>query len=400
MGSIVSESRKKARGERFFLFIIFTVFAIVGICMVYPLTIRPVRKTIDAESWAQTPCKIVSAEVERHSDSDSTTYSIEVKYEYEFEGRKYTSKRYSFVSGSSSGYKGKAKVVRRLKENPEPFCYVNPVKPSEAVLKRGWHWGLLATLFPVPFLAVGVGGLYWLLFVKKRMGVLKSTTKEWMPEAETVSGGDARLAVSDLGGPVTLKAKHNPWGRFLGIVLFAGVWNGFVWGIGVSGVIEGFREGQGSWLEALFFVPFVLVGIGVGVLAVYQFLALFNPRVTLTLSSARIGLGGAMEARWSFSGQASRIRRLKLTLKGQEQATYRQGTKTCTDKSVFCEFDMFDSAEAGEIASGQIGAVIPADTMHSFEARNNKIVWEICVHGDIKYWPDVKESFGIVVTPS
>jgi hypothetical protein len=398
MAGIVEESRKKTKGSRTVFFIVFTLFAVVGSCMIYPLMIRPLRKTIDAESWEETPCKIISAEVERHSGSDSTTYSIEVKYEYEFKRRKYTSKRYSFVSGSSSGYKGKARAVQRIKENPEPVCYVNPEKPSEAVLKRGWHLGLLFTLFPIPFLGVGVCGLYWFLFIKKRRVGLKSTKKDWLPEAETICG-DARLDVSGLGGPVILKSKQNRWWAFFGILLFASVWNGFVWGAGVSEVIKGFAEGQGNWLTALFFV-FVLVGIGVGVLAVYLFLALFNPRVTLRLSSARIELGSAMEAEWSFRGQVNRIRRLKLTLKGTELATYRQGTKTRTDKSVFYEFDMFDSEEGGSISSGQIGAVIPGDTMHSFEAANNKIVWEIYVEGDIKRWPDVSESFGIVVTPN
>lgn len=38
--------------------------------------------------------------------------------------------------------------------------------------------------------------------------------------------------------------------------------------------------------------------------------------------------------------------------------------------------------------------------MHSFEADNNKILWNLDVHGDIKKWPDVKESFKITVVPA
>lgn len=38
--------------------------------------------------------------------------------------------------------------------------------------------------------------------------------------------------------------------------------------------------------------------------------------------------------------------------------------------------------------------------MHSFSAENNKIIWRLDLRGDIKSWPDVKESFEIEVTPA
>ena len=37
--------------------------------------------------------------------------------------------------------------------------------------------------------------------------------------------------------------------------------------------------------------------------------------------------------------------------------------------------------------------------MHSFEAENNKILWNLAIHGDIEKWPDVRESFPITVVP-
>jgi hypothetical protein len=48
---------------------------------------------------------------------------------------------------------------------------------------------------------------------------------------------------------------------------------------------------------------------------------------------------------------------------------------------------------------GDVGFAIPDDTMHSFEAQNNKIDWELAVEGEIKRWPDVKSSFEITVLP-
>ena len=43
--------------------------------------------------------------------------------------------------------------------------------------------------------------------------------------------------------------------------------------------------------------------------------------------------------------------------------------------------------------------VIPRDTMHSFTADSNKIIWEIKVEGEIARWPDVGQNFPIEICP-
>ena len=141
--------------------------------------------------------------------------------------------------------------------------------------------------------------------------------------------------------------------------------------------------------------PFRLIG-----LVVYHLLALFNPRPALQLSSRTIPLGGAAELRWTFTGQTSRIRELTVTLRGVERATYREGTSTYTDESTFYELELYRTSALAEIASGQVGFLLPQDMMHSFGAENNKIIWRLDMRGDIKSWPDVKESFEIEVTPT
>ena len=87
-------------------------------------------------------------------------------------------------------------------------------------------------------------------------------------------------------------------------------------------------------------------------------------------------------------------------MRGREQATYRRGTKTHTDTSTFFEMELYRTGNALDVASGEVGFVLPEDTMHSFEAQNNKIVWSLDLHGDIARWPDVKESFEIFVLPA
>jgi hypothetical protein len=102
---------------------------------------------------------------------------------------------------------------------------------------------------------------------------------------------------------------------------------------------------------------------------------------------------------WSLSGQTRRIMELVVTLRGVEEARYRRGTDTHTDRNTFYEMELHRTSDPYEIVAGQVGFVMPQDTMHSFEATNNKILWELEIHGSIKGWPDMKESFKINVAP-
>jgi hypothetical protein len=385
-----SVARAKGLG-RFGLAAFFSIFAIVGGVMLYFLSVKPIARTLAAESWVETPCRVLRAEVRDHDSDDGTTYSVYILYEYEFDGRTYKSDRYDFMAGSSSGYKDKARVVQAYLSAERPVCYVNPQNPSEAVLKRGFHAKLLLALFPLPFLLVGVGGLIGTLRRKK-----------------PASGGASIGPMGPMGqmgltgpadGTQVLRPTHSPRMKFIGITIVACFWNGIV-SIFVVGMIRDLSHGGRDLFGLLFMLPFVAVGLGLIGGAVYLFLAMFNPRPMLELSSGSIPLGGAAELRWTFSGQTGRIGELFVTLRGVEEARYRRGTNTCTDRNTFFEMELHKTSDAYEIASGRIGFVVPPDTMHSFEAANNKILWSLEVHGSIKGWPDVKESFKINVVPT
>jgi hypothetical protein len=158
------------------------------------------------------------------------------------------------------------------------------------------------------------------------------------------------------------------------MLIVALFWNGIV-----SVFVFGGADGAG-WFGRLFILPFVAVGLGLIAGAVYQLLALFNPRPTLELSSSIVPLGGVAELRWSFTGRTSRIREFAVTLRGVEEARYRRGTDTCTDRNTFYEMELIRTADGNEIAAGQVGFVMPQDTMHSFAAENNKVLWQLDIH--------------------
>ena len=361
----------------------FALFAVVGGAMLYPFGIKPIARTIAARSWAPTPCQVLRAEVRSHDSDDGTTYSVYILYQYEFRGQTYKGDRYSFVGGSSSGYEAKARVVEQYETAARPICYVDPHHPAQAVLKRGFHAGLLLVLIPLAFLLVGTGGSIGVL---RWAGTAKfPTTAGMLPEQTPV-------------GQAVLMPKFSPRAKFLGMTIFALIWNGivslFAWD-SLSSLAQGHTPGFGLLVITLF----AAIGLALVGGAVYQFLALFNPRPTLELSCGRIPLGGAAELRWSLSGRTRRIEQFTVTLRGIEEAKYRQGTNTCTDRNTFYEMELYRTSDPNEIAAGQVGFVMPPDTMHSFEAENNKILWSLDLHGSIAHWPDVKESFPITVTP-
>jgi hypothetical protein len=287
-------------------------------------------------------------------------------------------------------------VVEQYEAATNPVCYVNPNNPSEAVLKRGFHAKLLLALFPLPFLLIGIGGLAATL--RGKIVTDKATTPWIAQRPARASDGLTTLRVAD-DGREALKPQFSAKAKFIGVTVIAVFWNGVI-SIFAAGITNGFRHGDPSWFGLLFLLPFVAVGLGLIGGVAYQFLAMFNPRPTLELSSSIIPLGGAAALTWSFSGQASRISEFTVTLRGVEEARYRKGTSTYTDRNTFYEVELYKTADPNEIASGQVGFVLPPDTMHSFEAENNKILWSLDIHGSIRRWPDVKESFKITVTPT
>ena len=71
-----------------------------------------------------------------------------------------------------------------------------------------------------------------------------------------------------------------------------------------------------------------------------------------------------------------------------------------TDVEVFHSLTVGQITESDQMEFGSCSIVIPPDMLHSFESENNKIIWLIKVHGEIRWWPDVKESFPFRVKPA
>lgn len=383
------------------LALFFGVFLVVGGIATWFVTIRPVMGLIAARSWVETPCTILASRVAESSGDDGSTYRVDIQYAYVFEDGEYRSDRYDFFEGSTSGYQGKADVVARYPPGARALCYVNPSDPSQAVIDRDPGLRYLFGLFPLLFLFVGLGGV---AFALRQTGRAQAAAARRDPSFAARSARPTRSVLAGASfptgetGPLDLRPDISPLGKLVGITLVALFWNGIV-SVFAWQAVEGWRTGQPDGCLTLFLIPFVLVGLALVAGAFQSLLTLFNPRPRLTLSPGVLTPGGTAYLQWKMAGRASRVRRLRIVLEGREEARYRRGTDTYTDRETFATVLAVDTEQSFEIPAGAAHLSIPEGTMHSFAADNNKIVWTLKAECDIPGWPDSADEYEIQVKP-
>jgi hypothetical protein len=191
----------------------------------------------------------------------------------------------------------------------------------------------------------------------------------------------------------------SPLFKLMGTIAVCLFWNGIV-GLFTYFEITSFMNGEDStWFLAAFLLIFQVIGLALIVSVLYQMLALANPRPTLRLSGASVPVGGSLTIEWQLSGAAHRVSSLRLTLEGREEAQYRRGTDTHTDTNVFHRATLREVGDPTGIARGTTSLRIPDGAMHTFATNHNKVIWSINMKGHINRWPDLDESFDIIVTP-
>ncbi|SFI86265.1 DUF3592 domain-containing protein [Planctomicrobium piriforme] len=391
-----------------FLFVFCSLFFAAGATLLWFATLGPMLKMAIAQTWVETPCVIVSSEV-----IGDDTFTVDIRYQYTFNDRNYDGDRYWFFTGRTSGKKSKEAIVAQHPPGKKTVCYVDPKQPDESVLNRQFNTSLLWGLFSVPFLLVGIGGYIGILMSRRSKPAALQSPEEFDLAGRSAADREAQrhssvLMTADTDfddddleeepGPTTLSPSSSRMGSFIGLLIFAVIWNGVV-GVFIAMRMRDWLQGKWEWMPELILIPFGLIGLLILFGAFHTFLALFNPVPVLTLSRRLIPLGGTANLSWNFQGSPRGIRMLKITLKGTEEATYTRGTDTHTDRSTFYEQVFVEASEPAQIEQGQATVEIPTDTMHSLNGRHNKIVWQIHFEGEIPNWPNVTATFPIRVVP-
>lgn len=386
------------------------LFVVVGSVTGFFMSARPLYHAYVARGWTPTACEVVSSRIVHNDD----TARADIVYRYTIGGRQYTADRYNFMPGTSSD-SSVPDVVAKHAPGTKFECYVDPSDPSSAVINRTpTLWYFMGVLFFVMF--AGIPGTIAVVMIRSRR---RARTAAGQAAAGTGVGAGAGAAAgaaaafadsrfghaspslaADAGGPIVLKPSTSPMGKLIAITLICLFWNGIV---GVFTFLEYRMFVQGDafgWGMALFLLLFQVIGLALLAAVPYQLLAMANPRPIITLSRGAVPLGGTASFTYELNGAAHRVKALKITLRGSEEARYRRGTDTKTDTHVFFSETLVDATHEMNIPRGTGMIRVPADSMHTFAADNNKVLWQLHVAGDIPRWPNIDDTFDILVRPS
>jgi hypothetical protein len=382
--------RRSGAPVRGCLTLFFLVFAVVGGAGSYFAVWKPLTGLLASRSWMETQCDVLSSRVEEVSGSDGPTYRVDIRYTWTAGGSTRVGRRYDFMGGSSSGTEGKQRIVDRYPPGARVPCWVDPGDPDQAVLSRDLSPTYLIGLLPLAFLGIGLGGLVWTLRPSR------GGTAPGMPAGESPFGIPLTASAD---GPAELKPAASPLSMFVGLVFLALFWNGIV-SVFVWHVVSGWKLGQPDGCLTAFLIPFVLAGLalifGVG----RQLLVLFNPRLSITLTPGALTPGQTAFVQWRLGSGGRGVSRVLITFEGREEARYRRGTSTYTDRETFLTLPVVDSTRSDEISGGGSASfTVPAGAAPSFRSTHNRIVWSLKAQCELPRWPDTAEEYEVVVRP-
>jgi hypothetical protein len=200
-----------------------------------------------------------------------------------------------------------------------------------------------------------------------------------------------------------LPITDSPGWKLLTVGIFTLLWNAMVSVLLVLAT-RNYVTGQQDWYLTALIVPFAAIGV----LSIYYGarLLLLTTAIgptSLEISDHPIYPGQHYRVYLTQAGRL-RVQRLRVSLLCHEEATYRQGTDTRTERRVVFEQVVF-SRENFEILPGipyeeEIDLHFPADVMHSFQSDHNAVQWRIVVRASVDRWSNFERTFPLVVYPS
>lgn len=312
----------------------------------------------------------------------------------------------------------RARALERLDRTrlgDEISCWYDPTRPAYVVLSRGYNWWMwaLTLLLPGALLAFGGAGLSRSLGrwgrSEERQAAAGRRPRDPLADGPTSSHSHPGVpSCEDLvNSPGTILRYRLPiespesW-NLLGLGLFAALWNAVVVLLAINAGLD-LLGGRIDWLLLAVLVPFIVVGIA-GVVAFARSLVLATAVGTtqLEISAHPLRPGGTYEALLAQGGSGA-FRSLEMSLELEEQATFRQGTDTRTERMVVWKSPL--AAWQGlQLAPGtrfEARATIhlPATAMHSFASEHNAVHWRIVIRGRPDRWPAFTRTFPVIVFP-
>jgi len=215
-------SRSTSRGDgrsavgKGCLTVFFLVFLLAGAAFTVVIVIETVRATA-VWFWPRVPCTVLASGVEDTGD-DNDPYRPSVLFEYELDGRLHRSTTLCRGDTTTSSYDTARRPSDRYLPGTIATCRVDPDRPDDAVLEARVPFIALVTLFPLIFVAVGAGGIFFTW--KGAPGVLRAGAGESISERARSTEGLGRkiglaigLVFTAVGGGLSIFLLFVPLAR-------------------------------------------------------------------------------------------------------------------------------------------------------------------------------------------
>jgi hypothetical protein len=378
------------------------------------LTIPELRVNRD---FIEHACRVTDRRIHEIEDEDGPLYAPEFRLQYEIDGQPYSPwASYEITKVHTRDRARSEAILKQFEIGAEYPCWIDPRDPARVVLKRGYTWfAWLALLFPVPFLAIGGGGLFYVLWnwgksAERRAVLSKRPARHYL--FDDTGGVEPRFPyvpsdadLSDSPGTklaFRLPAASAGW-SLLALALVALAWNLVVafWAVKA---VDSHLAGDPDWFQTLFLIPFALIGLGLIVAIVRQVLIGTGAGPTIVeISGHPLYPGRQYELFISQTGRL-KLEILEVLLVCEEEATYRQGTDTRTATRRVCQRRILrreaPAVRPGEPLELTATLDVPAGAMHSFRADHNRVHWRLIIQGKAPRRSGFERSFRLNVNPA
>jgi len=142
-----------------------------------PSVLCPVIKGHQVAKWSKQNCTIIKKSVKTHEvvggKSRGIAYSVDIQYLYDYQGENYLSNKYDFQDEIYKQFYDKYEDAMAIVDSFDPnctnICYVNPQKPSEAVLSTKIYKSFKKSFLSLVFIFVGLAMI--VLCIKEKKGM-------------------------------------------------------------------------------------------------------------------------------------------------------------------------------------------------------------------------------------
>lgn len=361
-------------------------------------------------------CRVVDKRIqEQVDDKGQKLYRPDVRIRYDVEGTTHDRWTYDAARLFTSDQKQNQTLLDAFAVNSEQPCWYDPLDPEQVVLIRGYSWyAWLFLILPVPFIALGGGGLVyaWLNWGKsaEQRSVLAQRVARQPLDRESAAMlqqypyvPNSADFTNSTGTQLAYRLPNEPEGwSFLGLGLTSVIWLA-VTSLFVIPAVGSIQRGTPDWFLLLFALLASVAGVVLIVATVRRFMVTTGIGPTVVeIDRHPLYPGESYELYLHQSGRMS-MNRLTLRLVCEEEAQFHQGTNLRIENQRVHEATLHDQQQF-EITLEQPCEVrtrltIPSGAMHSFEGEHNKINWRLIVEGDVAHWPNFRRAYTLIVYP-